>query len=139
MTGETRDEELRLLIQKVARRIRNNRGSADLSVSQLGVLFQLDARGAASPGELAEYEGVTPPSMNRTINALEDAGLVIRQPADDDARRVRVLPTPAGLALIAETRALRSAWFAQQLAALAAEDRRALENALPALRRLARS
>ena len=132
-------EELRLLIQKVARRIRNNRSSADLSDSQLGVLFQLEAFGDRAPGELAEHERVTPPSMNRTLNGLEAAGLVARHPADDDARRVRVTLTPAGLGLIVETRALRSAWFAQQFAELGADDRRALEAALPALRHLAQS
>jgi DNA-binding MarR family transcriptional regulator len=132
-------EELRLLIQMVARRIRSNRSSAELSDSQLGVLFQLEAFGDHSPGDLAAHERVTPPSMNRTLNGLESAGLVARHPADDDARRVRVTLTPAGLELIAETRALRSAWFARQLAGLTAEDRRALESALPALRGLAQS
>jgi len=139
MTRADDHEELRLLIQKVARRIRNNRSRADLSDSHLGVLFQLEAFGDRAPGELAEHERVTPPSMNRTLNGLETAGLVARHPADDDARRVRVTLTPAGLALIAETRALRSAWFAEQLAGLAPDDRRALEAALPALRRLAQS
>ena len=133
------DEELRLLIQKVARRIRNNRSSADLSDSQLGVLFRLEANGDRSPGELAEHEHVTPPSMNRTLNGLEAAGLVARHPADDDARRVRVSLTAAGLALIAETRALRSAWFAERLAALTPTERRAIEAAIPVLRRLAES
>lgn len=131
-------EEMRLLIQKVARRIRGNRSSS-LSDSQLAVLFQLESIGDRSPGELAEHERVTPPSMNRTLNGLEAAGLVTRHPAHDDARRVRVTLTAAGLKLIAETRALRSAWFAEQLAALGAEDRRALESAIPALRRLAQS
>ncbi len=129
-------EELRLLIQKVARRIRNNR-STGLSDSQLGVLFQLEAFGDRAPGELAEHERVTPPSMNRTLNGLEAAGYVARSPADDDARRVRVTLTPAGQALIGETSALRSAWFAQQLAGLDPDDRRALDAALPVLRRLA--
>ncbi len=50
-----------------------------------------------SPSELAAHERVTPPSMNRTLNGLEKAGLVARHPADDDARRVRVSITPAGL------------------------------------------
>jgi DNA-binding MarR family transcriptional regulator len=132
-------EELRLLIQKVARRIRNNRSSADLSDSHLGVLFQLETHGDRSPGELAEHERVTPPSMNRTLNGLENAGLVARHPAEDDARRVRVTLTPAGLALIAETRALRSAWFAERLAALTPDERRAIEAAIPVLRHLAES
>ncbi len=130
------EEELRILIQKVARRIRNNRASEDLSDSQLGVLFQLE-EGDHSPGELAAHERVTPPSMNRTLNGLEQRGLVSRHPADDDARRVRVSVTAAGLTQIAETRALRTAWFSRRLAELTAEDRRALEAVTPVLRRLA--
>ena len=130
------DEELRILIQKVARRIRNNRASDDLGDSQLGVLFRLEG-GDQSPGELAAHERVTPPSMNRTLNGLEQAGLVARHPAIDDARRVRVSLTPAGRAQIAETRALRTAWFSQRLAALTADERRALLAVTPILRRLA--
>ena len=138
MTEARGDEELRILIQKVARRIRNNRAGDDLSDSQLGVLFQLE-EGDHSPGELAAHERVTPPSMNRTLNGLERAGLVARHPADDDARRVRVSITPAGLAQIAETRALRTAWFSQRLADLTPDERRALEAVTPILRRLADS
>jgi DNA-binding MarR family transcriptional regulator len=132
------DEELRLLIQKVARRIRNNRADDDLSDSQLGVLFQLE-EDDHSPTELAAHERVTPPSMNRTLNGLERAGLVARHPADDDARRVRVSITAAGLAQIAETRALRTAWFSRQLADLSPDERAALDAAAPVLRRLADS
>jgi DNA-binding MarR family transcriptional regulator len=132
------DEELRILIQKVARRIRNNRASDDLGDSQLGVLFRLED-GDQSPGELAAHERVTPPSMNRTLNGLERAGLVARHPAEDDARRVRVSLTPAGRAQIAETRALRTAWFSQRLADLTADERRALEAVTPILRRLSES
>lgn len=132
------DDELRVLIQKVARRIRNNRSTDDLSDSQLGVLFFLE-EGDHSPSELAAQERVSPPSMNRTLNGLERAGLVARHPADDDARRVRVTITEAGLAHIAETRALRTAWFSQRLAELSPEDRRALEAVVPVLRLLAQS
>ena len=132
------DDELRFLFQKVARRIRNNRASEDFSDSQLSVLFQLE-EGDHSPGELAAHERVTPPSMNRTLNGLEEAGLVARHPADDDARRVRVSVTAAGLAQIAETRALRTAWFSQRLADLSQDERRALEAVTPILRRLAQS
>lgn len=132
------DDELRVLIQRVARRIRNNRADDDLSDSQLGVLFHLEIDDH-SPTELAAQERVSPPSMNRTLNGLERAGLVARTPADGDARRVRVTITPAGLAQIAETRALRTAWFSRQLADLTPDERRALEVVTPVLRRLADS
>jgi DNA-binding MarR family transcriptional regulator len=131
------DDELRILIQKVARRIRNER-AGNISDTRLGVLFQLEFADH-SPGELAAHERVSPPSMNRTLNGLERDGLVARHPAEDDARKVRVSITPAGLVRIAETRAMRTAWFARQLAGLSADERRALESATPVLRRLAES
>ena len=57
MTDATDDESCASLIQKVARRIRNNRGGDDLSDSQLGVLFQLEetatTRPASSPSTSA--------------------------------------------------------------------------------------
>jgi DNA-binding MarR family transcriptional regulator len=136
--GATGDDELRVLIQRVARRIRNNRGDAALSDSQLGVLFHLEIDDH-SPTELAAQERVSPPSMNRTLNGLEHAGLVQRSPSDDDARRVRVSITEAGLAQIAETRALRTAWFSQRLAELSPDERRTLQAAAPLLRRLAQA
>ena len=78
--------------------------------------------------------------MNRTLNGLETAGLVARHPADDDARRVRVTLTPAGLALIAETRALRSAWFSAAARRTSPPTTAAPSRPrLPALRRLAQS
>ena len=78
-SSATGDDEFRLLFQKVSRRIRNNR-SADVSDSQLSVLFHLDMAGSCSPSELAEHDRVTPPSMNRTLNGLEQAGLITPRP-----------------------------------------------------------
>jgi DNA-binding MarR family transcriptional regulator len=132
------DDELRLLLQKVARRIRNNRGG-DVSDSQLSVLFQLDLAGESTPGRLAEFDHLTPPSMNRTLNGLEKAGLIERARSADDGRRVIVTLTPAGQALVTETRRLRTAWFSQRLAALSDDERTALAAAATVLRKLAES
>ena len=137
-TPATGDDELRLMFQRVARRIRNNR-SADVSDSQLSVLFHLDLAGSCSPSELAEHDRVTPPSMNRTLNGLEHAGLIRRDPSPVDARKVLVSLTASGNELIAETRRLRTAWFSQRLAELTAEERAALEVVVPILKRLADS
>ena len=132
------DDELRLLLQKVARRIRNNRGG-DVTDSQLSVLFQLDDNGDRTPSELAERDHLSPPSMNRTLNALEEAGLIARTRSTDDGRRVNVSLTESGRALITETRRLRTAWFSRQLADLTPEERATLQAATPALRRIAES
>ncbi len=133
------EEELRVLIQKVARRIRAERASEGISDSQLGVLWRLASEGRCTPGGLATAEKVSAPSMNRTLNALEASGLVQRAPSDDDARMVWVTITAAGEHVIAETRRLRQQWFHAQLEALSPAERIALEEVRPILRRLADS
>lgn len=138
-TASDPDEELRVLIQKVARRIRAERGGEGVTDTQLGVLWQLETHGRTSPGVLAERERVSPPSMNRTLNALEAAGFVRREPSETDARQVWVSLTPAGDELIAETRRLRTAWFHRQLDALEPDERAALEAVRRVLRKLADS
>lgn len=132
------DDDLRFLIQRVARRIRANRGDDHLSDTQLGVLFHVhNADEGLTPGALADLERVTPPSMNRTVNCLEEAGLVRREKDADDARRVFVRLTDAGRATIAETRRRRRLWFSERLAELSPAERRALADAAPVLRKLA--
>ena len=131
------EDELRILLQRVARRIRNNRRDESMSDSQLSVLFALDKEGDSSPSALAERERVSPPSMNRTLNGLEERGLVRRDPSPDDARKVIVSLTREGRELTRETRRLRTAWFSRQLAALTVDERAALEAAADVLRKIA--
>src|SRR3954471_18765246 len=138
-SDERDEEELRLLIQRVARRIRANRGGDHVSDSQISTLRRLEDEDGLTPGELAALERVRPPSMNRTVNALEEAGYVVRHPAADDARKVLVRLTDAGRDLIAGTRRLRTAWFSAQLADLPDTDRRRLLDAADVLRKLADS
>jgi DNA-binding MarR family transcriptional regulator len=137
VTPRLDDDELRLVVQRVARRVRNNRGDESMSDSQLGVLFVLDKSGDASPSVLAEHERVSPPSMNRTLNGLEERGLVRRDPSPDDARKVVVSITEQGRDLVRETRRLRTAWFSRQLAALTPDERTALQAVIPILRKIA--
>jgi DNA-binding MarR family transcriptional regulator len=132
------DDELRMLVQRVARRIRNNRADGSMSDTKMGVLFRLELSPAA-PSQLAERERVTPPSMNRTLNALEEAGLVGRTPDPDDARKVVVALTPEGAAVIAETRRLRTEWFSDRLAELTPDERKTLQAVIPVLRHLSES
>jgi len=136
--GSDDSDELRLLVQRLARRIRNNRADGSMSDTKMGVLFRLEVS-AATPGQLAERERVSPPSMNRTLNALEQASLVTRSPDPDDARKVIVTLTPEGAALIAETRRLRTEWFGERLAELSQSERAALQAVIPVLRHLSES
>ncbi len=133
------DEELRLAIARLARRIRLERVQGDLADGRLSVLFVLLNEGPQTLGSLSELERVTPPSMNRTINALVDAGLVARSGDPDDGRRVLLAITDAGREIVLETRRMRSVWFSRALETLGGDERAALDAALPVLRRLADS
>ncbi|MET0991365.1 MAG: MarR family transcriptional regulator [Lacisediminihabitans sp.] len=131
------DQELRLSIQRLARRIRSMQGDEDITEGQRSVLFALSNLGKQTLGSLSEHERVTPPSMNRTINALVSAGLVTRVTSETDARKVDLELSDAGRAFIVETRRRRDAWFTKNLAALTPEQRAILDAAGPILRDLA--
>jgi DNA-binding MarR family transcriptional regulator len=138
-TGGSDDQELRLAIQRLARRIRSMQSDDSVTEGQRTVLFTLVRHGAQTLGSLSEHERVTPPSMNRTINALVEAGLVTRVTADTDGRKVSIDLSDAGRTFTEETRARRDAWFSTRLDALTADQRAILEAAAPLLRELADS
>ena len=139
MASRPDPDELRLVLQKVARRIRSNRAGDGVSDAQLSVLFLLDRSGESTPGRIAEAEHVTPPSINRTLGTLEEAGWIERRPDPGDARRVLVRLSAQGGEVVRETRRLRTAWFTRQLDALTPDERRALDTVIPVLRKLAES
>src|SRR5690554_4180123 len=118
-------QELRFAVQRLARRIRAMQ-AGDVTESQSTVLSTLHHEGPQTLGSLSSHERVTPPSMNRTVNALVAAGLVTRNTAEDDARKVTVDLSDEGRAFIRETRRRRDAWFTTQLEALTPDQRRIL-------------
>lgn len=131
------DQELRLAIQRLARRIRSMQADEDVTEGQRAVLFALSATGPQTLGSLSEHEHVTPPSMNRTVNALVARGLVTRVTDTEDARKVSLDLSEAGHDFIGETRRRRDAWFTTRLATLSTEQRRLLTEVGPILKELA--
>jgi len=138
VTGDL-DDELRIAIMRFARRMRLERADEDVTDGQLSVLFVLTKHGAQTLGALSEHERVTPPSMNRTVNALENNGLIVRESSPDDGRKVLITLTDRARALVVETQRRRVALFSRQLASLSAAERGALDAAAPILRTLADS
>ncbi len=71
--------------------------------------------------------------MTVAIQRLETRGLVTRRRDETDRRATNVLITDAGRTLLGQRRATRAADLHQRLATLDADQRRALQAALPAL------
>lgn len=65
-----------------------------------GVLNQIALRGPLTVGELAATLRITHVSVSQTRQSLEKAGLVVTRSDDEDARRKRLVLTPAGQALV---------------------------------------
>lgn len=130
---------LRIAVARLSRRLRAEKEDHELSDAQTAILGFLAREGSATIGGLSEFERVKPPSMNRTVNRLEEAGYVARTADDADGRKVVVIPTERGLELVAETRRRRDAWLHQRLRTLTAEERATLAEAARIMRELADS
>ena len=133
------DQEIRLTIQRLARRIRSMQSDETVTEGQRSVLFALSNEGPQTLGSLSDHERVTPPSMNRTINALVAGGLVTRVSAQDDGRKVTIDLSEAGRTFIHDTKRKRDAWFTKQLAGLTDEQRSIIDRSAAILRGIADS
>jgi DNA-binding MarR family transcriptional regulator len=128
--------ELRLATLRLARRIRQQRADDELSPGQSGVLALLDRIGPSTPAALSTHEQVSPPSMNRTLNALQTSGYVLRTPSGDDRRMVLVELTEAGRDVVRQTRRRRDVWLEDRLGLLTDAERELLARATPVIRKL---
>lgn len=129
--------DLRVAISRSARRIRSERGAADLPDAQFNVLAWLHQNGPMTPGALADLQHVQPPSMTRTVNGLVELGFVTKQEHPTDGRQVVVTLTDAGTAEVRETRRRRDEWLTRRLAAFSPAERATLAEAAQLLRRIA--
>src|SRR5918996_163483 len=126
---------LRLAITRTARRLRQTAGG-DLGPSQLAGLATIERHGPLAPGELAEREGIKPPTATRIIANLERAGLVARVTDPTDRRSSILTITGDGRGLLRRLRARKTAYLAQRLRDLPDDDLATLERAADVLERM---
>ena len=127
---------LRLAVMRLARTLRQQSVTDDITPSMLSALSVVERRGPLSIGELAITERVSPPSMTRVVSHLEERRLVAREVDFADRRVARLRVTPAGARTLAAMRTRKQAYLAQRLRLLSEEDRSLLAAALPVLERL---
>jgi DNA-binding MarR family transcriptional regulator len=127
--------QLRLTIVRTARRLRQEAGG-ELSPSLTAALSTVERHGPMTPSELAARERIQRPTATRVLARLADEGLVERTPDPQDGRSALVSATPAAHALLAELRTRKTAFLAERLERLDAEDRAALERAAGILERM---
>ena len=129
--------DFRMATFRLARRLRSQRAVDSMSDGQFAVLAALSNHGPHTLSELADRERVSAPSMNRTVNCLEESGYLTRTPDVADRRKVNIALTDAGRGVVAETVRRRDSWLEQALAELTDAQRATLHAAAAIMREVA--
>jgi DNA-binding MarR family transcriptional regulator len=130
-------QNLRALLGKLKRRLREQTHAGDLTASQVSVLLRLEKDGPATASSLARAEGMRPQSVAPVIAALEAAGLVGGAPDPTDGRQTLLSLTDACRKWVEEGRAARQDWLTRTLQArLSPQEQIELARAVELLKRL---
>lgn len=129
--------DFRMATFRLARRLRAERAIDSMSDGQFAVLACLKVHGPHTLGELAERERVSAPSMNRTVNGLEESGYLSRTPDAADRRKVNIALTDEGLAVVDETVRRRDLWLEEAISSLTPAQRATLHDAAELMREVA--
>ncbi|MFI7664675.1 MarR family winged helix-turn-helix transcriptional regulator [Nocardia sp. NPDC049526] len=130
--NDTIDEIEEQLIVALRRSRRTSFESAErvhpgLEPAAYAFLMRLDAIGPSRPSDLASYFRIGKATTGRQLSALEELGLIDRQPDPDDGRAQLLALTTLGKQRLDATRAVRrrvlherlSSWPESDLATLA--------------------
>jgi len=129
--------ELRILVGKLRRRLREEAQPGTLPSSQTAVLGRLDRDGPATVTTLARAEGVRSQSMGAIIAALQEASMVTGAPDPADGRQTILSLTPACRKMIEANRAAREDWLSEVISTrLTPPERVQLAAAVELLKRL---
>ncbi|MGR0319835.1 MarR family winged helix-turn-helix transcriptional regulator [Agromyces sp. ZXT2-3] len=115
---------------------RRREGLPELPDAQIEVIRALPGGTVASPSELADSLGLGRSTVSNLLNRMERDGLVARTPRVGDGRGVEVVASARAIDLFERFDRASAAIVADAASALPAEDRAALDAALPALERL---
>jgi DNA-binding MarR family transcriptional regulator len=130
-------QDLRALLGKLKRRLREQAHVGDLTPSQVSVLLRLAKHGPATASNLARAEGMRPQSIAPVIVALESAGLVSGAPNPADGRQTLLSLTDACRTWVEEGRAARQDWLTCLLdARLSPQEQDEVAKAVELLKRL---
>src|SRR5580658_10901931 len=129
--------QLRSILSRLKRRLREQGGGGDLTLSQISVLLRLEKDGAATVSGLARAEGMRPQSMSSIVTSLQDAGLVSSSSDPNDGRQTLMSLSKKCEKLLRESRAARQDWLTTSiLQKLSPQEQQQLSATLELLSRL---
>jgi DNA-binding MarR family transcriptional regulator len=130
-------QELRALLGKLKRRLREQAHVGDLTPAQVSVLLRLERDGPATASALARAEGIRPQSIGPVIAALEACGLVSGVPDPTDGRQTILSLTDSCREWVRKGRAARQDWLSRTIQTrLSTQEQKDLAAAVALLTRL---
>jgi DNA-binding MarR family transcriptional regulator len=123
------------IVQAIRVEMRRGRG-ADLSIPQFRTLRFIQVNPDSSLSHLADYLGLTLPSVSKLVDGLVKQELVTRRESASDRRKLTLVLTNSGESIVNSSRAGARANLAKLLAGLSEKELERVHSALETLKPL---
>ena len=127
--------ELLSVTGQLTRRLRAVSNTRELTWSQVAIMARLEELGPSTTADLARAESVKPQSMGGTLAAMEEEGLVERQPHPTDGRQILYALTDEGREARRKVRLAKREWLLAAIAQLSPAEQKTLLAAVDIIRR----
>ena len=127
--------ELLSVTGQLTRRLRAVSNTRELTWSQVAIMARLEEAGPLTTADLARAESVKPQSMGGTLAAMEEEGLVERQPHPTDGRQILYALTDEGREARTKVRLAKREWLLAAIAQLSQAEQKTLLAAVDIIRR----
>jgi DNA-binding MarR family transcriptional regulator len=121
---------------KLNRHLRREIHSLGVTGGQASLLFTIQRQPGIGVRELAALEGMSAPGMSKYVGRLEAAGLIVREPSDEDRRRIGLRVSPEGERVLRSVKSRRTAWLAARLKELSEAELETVDAAIESLQEL---
>jgi DNA-binding MarR family transcriptional regulator len=127
--------ELLSVTGQLTRRLRAVSNTRELTWSQVAIMARLEEAGPLTTADLARAESVKPQSMGGTLAAMEEEGLVERQPHPTDGRQILYALTDEGREAKRKVSLAKREWLLAAIAQLSRAEQKTLLAAVDIIRR----
>jgi len=127
--------ELLSVTGQLTRRLRAVSNTRELTWSQVAIMARLEEAGPLTTADLARAESVKPQSMGGTLAAMEEEGLVERQPHPTDGRQILFALTDEGREARTKVSLAKREWLLAAIAQLSRAEQKTLLAAVDIIRR----
>ena len=127
--------ELLSVTGQLTRRLRAVSNTRELTWSQVAIMARLEEAGPSTTADLARAESVKPQSMGGTLAAMEEEGLVERQPHPTDGRQILFALTDEGREARRKVSLAKREWLLAAIAQLSRAEQKTLLAAVDIIRR----